>query len=283
MKKEITFAKGQQSYFETLGLRCFDDFYSYFDRQYEGDNTLTKKSRADTHRLAFGQTPDVRVFYLKRFHRPHYKRALRAWAAFGRPVTYGYIEWHNANLLRSHGIGAYEPVCFGRWTVCGMERGSFVLTAALEAMPLETFIVQRWSNMTREQQQRITIGIGQVARRVHDVNMAMRDMYIKHMFIDERSALTQPTFSFVDLENASPNVRSWRRKVRDLGRLCYSMAPEYFDDELRELMLQAYIGHGAPLPERTLRRIVLRRAAEMARRRRLIPYIDWTKPLDGQI
>ena len=98
----------------------------------------------------------------------------------------------------------------------------------------------------------------------------MRDLYVNHIFIARD--YDRYSLSFIDLENMSQNVRSSYQKARDLGRLYYSMADEYFDEDSKELLIDTYLSDEGPNKKAFLKRMIIARAEKMAKRRKLAEY-----------
>lgn len=272
MKKNIYFTGTWRDFFAEYELTSLDDFFKRYKRDHEGPETVSKKSKADVHTLTLGTESDEKVFYLKRFHFPGYKNILRAWSIYGKPITYGRLEYENANFLLSNGIGAYKPVCFGEDTVWGLEAKSFIVTEKLQVTPLESFVVRKWNTLARKEQENIFISLAKTVRRVHNLNISMPHMFVKHIFIDESTLGKQCRFSFIDLEKMAMNVKDPRRKARDLGRLYYSMAKEYFDEDIKHLFIETYM-KDCPGRNDKFKRIILASAEKMANRRKLLEYI----------
>ena len=72
----------------------------------------------------------------------------------------------------------------------------------------------------------------------------MPDLYIWHIYIDEKENSGELDFAVIDLHRMSRSIKSCSRKIKNLGRLHHSMIDEYFDDELRRLLIESYAADG---------------------------------------
>ena len=269
-KTTIHFADTWRGFFEECNMKSYNDFFQRFDRGHQGDETRSRKSKSDVQMFTVGADNNETTFFLKRFYNPGCKNTLRAWMQYGRPISHGKLEWSNANLLLSNGIGAYNPVCYGERTLWGFETESFVVTEQLAMESLDKFVFHKWKSLSSGQQNDIIIEIAKTVRKVHSLNISMHDLYVTHIFIARDH--DRYSLSFIDLENMSQNVRSSYQKARDLGRLYYSMADEYFDEDSKELLIDTSLGDKGPNRRAFLKRMIIARAKKMAKRRKLAAY-----------
>ncbi len=71
------------------------------------------------------------------------------------------------------------------------------------------------------------------------MNVSLPDLYVYHIYITER-AVGEYDFAVIDLHRMSRNVTGRNQKLKNLGRLHHSMLDEYFDDELKQLLVKSY-------------------------------------------
>ncbi len=79
------------------------------------------------------------VFFVKRFHKPHFKDIVTALRNCGRLNSLNSqagLERKNAHKLLENGIETYKPVCLGERTVSGFERMSFLITEELTSISM---------------------------------------------------------------------------------------------------------------------------------------------------
>ena len=251
--EKIVFADSWEGYFSDLGLKTFDDFYNY------GDAIAVNKNRKrNVQRLTFGTETEPCVFFMKRFHKPHLKDMLAARRACETLVCQAGVEWHNARFLLKNGIGVYQPVCMGRRTRWAVEVDSFFVTKELDAVCLRDFVLDRWQGLDRREQENILIAVANLARTMHQLGIAFPDLTIWHIFFTPQTLPDCCDLSVIDLHRMSRGVRSRRRKVRDLSKLCWSMLPEYFDDDHRRLLLDTYFAGYSPSRREVLKRVIER-------------------------
>jgi len=266
----IHFADTWRKFFENCNMKSYDDFFQRFDRGYQGDETKSKKSKSDVQMFTVGAENSKTTFFLKRFYYSGFKDMFRRWMQSGKLTSRGKLEWSNASLLLANGVGAYKPVCYGEITLCGFETESFVITEKLAMQSLENFVFHNWKNLPSDQQNNIIIKIAKTVRKAHSLNISMRDLYVKHIFIDRDH--DKDNLSFIDLENMWQNVTNPFQKARDLGRLYYSMADEYFDKDSKELLIDTYLADVPPFRKGLMKYLIVSRAKEMSKRRKLLAY-----------
>ena len=258
----ILFAGSWESYFAQLGLKEFDDFYEYADT-----TTVNKHHRRNVQRLVFRRNTKRRAFFMKRFQNPHFKDMLAARRTCGSGATQAGVEWHNAQHLLANHIGTYEPVCMGERTHWGIERDSFFVTQEIEGICLRDFVIDNWRNLERHQQENILIAVGKLVRALHKLDIAFPDLQIWHLFLHGKSLSANCHLSIIDLHRMSAGVRSQRRKARDLSRLYWSMVPEYFDEDHKQLLLDTCLEEFSPSQREGLKSVVKRYEATLNRRK----------------
>lgn len=237
--ERVVFAESWKEFFCRAGLESFGDFYDY-----AGGTRIGENERRNVYRLTFGEGPDAKVFYIKRFEKPHLKDMLSARCNFGRLTSQAGVEWGNANLLLENGIDTYKPACMGERTICGLERKSFVITEQLKSTCLLDFVIAKWHELQRNLQDRIVIAMAQLARKAHRANISLQDLYIWHVFIDEDSLEDDCRLSVIDLHRMLRNVNNPSKKILDVAALYWSMSSDYFDEEHKDLLVATYTDDG---------------------------------------
>jgi len=271
--KTLLFADSWQQYFAGFGLDSFDDFYAY-----PRGTKIGKNRKRNVYRLTFGQGTEQRAFYVKRFTNPHLKDILAARRNFGRVTSQARAEWNNTNLLNENGIDTYRPVCVGEQTLLGVERKSFLITEELQSRCLLDFVLEKWRSLERSHQEAVVVSMAELARRVHRLDIALPDMYIWHFFIDEDRLDHDCHLAIIDLHRMRRNVKSPLRKAADVGRLYWSLADDYFDSDLKDLLIRTYIRGAAKHALRVADAI--RRRAELMKKRRILEH-HYNKPKPG--
>ena len=69
--RQVVFTGSWEKFFDEFGLTRFDDFFSF-----AGGERINKNNKRDVQVLTLGQGDKAKVFFLKRFHRPHLKDML---------------------------------------------------------------------------------------------------------------------------------------------------------------------------------------------------------------
>ncbi|HNS22208.1 MAG TPA: lipopolysaccharide kinase InaA family protein [Sedimentisphaerales bacterium] len=229
----LAFADSSQEYLDRCGLRTFAQF---FEAQ---GLVVNKNNRRDVTKLTLAGPP-AKIVFMKRFHRPHLKDAFAAFRRFGRPMSQAGVEWSNANHLLQNGIETYRPLCFGEQVMCGFEQRSFLITEQLESTCLMDLILDRWQDLDRSAQEGLVIEMANLACRIHALNISLPDLAVWHLFTPAATFGQRYEFSVIDLHRMMRNVRSTSCKIRDLGKLRWSMATRCFDDSLKDLLVSTY-------------------------------------------
>ena len=259
---KVVFADPWDGFFDTFATKSFDDFFDY-----SGGKIINKNNKRNVSVLTLGDGPDLKTFFIKRFHDPHYKDMLSAWYKFGRPTSQAAVEWNNAHLLLSHGIDTYQPVCFGERKRWCLEKKSFFVTEKLNSTEFVEFILRRWRELGQTQREKIIIAIAKLIRRIHNLNIVLPDLAVWHIFISKDHPNDQCQLSVIDLHRMNQNVQSQNKKIKDLGRFYWSMSEKYFDNELKNLFLDAYMSDNWLGSKAGFAKKVRKRAAVIAKRR----------------
>lgn len=271
MADSIEFTESWKSYFDRFGLRVFEDFFDHRENE-----TIGKNSKRSVHKFALGEGEDRKVFFMKKFHNPHLKDTIKAMCSYGWGASQARIEWGNAGYLLANGIDTYKPVCMGERGRWGIENKSFIVTQELTSTCLVDFVMEEWRGIGRAMQEKIVVAVAKHVRKIHDLNISFPDLYVWHIFVYRESLAAEIQFSIIDLHRMSRAVRSGGRKIKELGRLWWSMAGEYFDDELKGLLVDTYLEDRSDSEKAALMKVIRRCGAELDRKRTLKHYYRTT-------
>lgn len=258
---KVVFAQSWEAYFARLGLATFDDFYNYPETA-----TVNRNRKRDVLRLTLGEGPDRNVFFMKRFHDPHLKDILASWRGCDGLASQAAVEWRNARRLQESGIGTYQGVCMGERTRWGLEKTSFFLTLELDAVCLLDFVIESWRTLDRNHQERIVAAMARFARTLHGLDISLPDLQLWHLYLPPSGSPNDGPLSVIDLHRMTWPVRSEKKKARDMGRLLWSMLPDYFDADHRQLLLDTYFAELDVARRQTLVRRIERFEATFNRR-----------------
>jgi tRNA A-37 threonylcarbamoyl transferase component Bud32 len=172
------------------------------------------------------------------------------------------------------GFGVYRPLCFGDRTTLGIERESFVVTEGLSSQSMDGFIVKNFEKLENSEKEQILKDLGKTIRRIHDCDISLPDLYIWHLFINKNQR-GQYEFAVIDLHRMKYRVTSSNEKIKNLSRLDYSLRDEYFDENLRRVLIEAYTGDCSREAVDSLFCKVRQGAAKLLRRRKQKPYLTY--------
>ena len=238
--EKVIIAQPWQQVFEEHGLSTFDDFYNFADGQ-----PIHTNPKRNVQFFTLGNGQNQKMLFMKRFCHPHFKDMIFTLSNFGRLLSQAECEWENANLLLNNGIAAYKPACFGQKTICKIELKSFFITEKLPGRCLTDFIADNWLRLDQPEKEKIIVSLGRLIRKAHDANISLPDLYVWHIFIDEKPDGNYD-FAVIDLHRMAHNVTSENQKLENLGRFTHSMTEKYFDDDLRELFIRSYADDNWP-------------------------------------
>ena len=265
--ENIVFKAKWQSFFAELGLKSFEDFF-----ELTGGERINKNNKRDVQILTLGKGDSSGVFFMKRFFKPHFKDMFFTWRNFGGFCSQARCEWKNTNFLLENHIGTYRPVCYGEQTKLGLEWKSFFITEQLQSKPMTEFVAENWSQLGAEKKQEIIILLAKTIRRVHDAGISLPDLYLWHIFIKQDETTGQWEFDIIDLHRMQHNVTNCNQQLANLGRLDHSMTDKYFDNSMRELLIESYAGSGRPENTAELARKIRKFSAKVSAKRNPKPY-----------
>ena len=238
--EKVVFADLWQGKLAEFALKSFDDFFDYGVKERININT-----KRDVSILTLGQGAGEKVFFMKRFHRPHYKDMLFTVCNFGRLCSQAAVEWKNANLLFENGVDTYRPVCYGEQFKWGLERKSFFVTEKLREQCFTDFVAENWTQLGQVEKEKTIVSIAKLVRKVHDTKISLPDLYVWHLFIS-RTEAGEYEFAVIDLHRMRHNVTNKNEQIKNLGRLMHSMRDKYFDEAMRRLLIESYAGADWP-------------------------------------
>ncbi len=247
---------------EAAGLAAFEALYAAAGACIVDGHRQRSVSRLELARP--GAEP--LVLYVKR----RWGEAAQApWTALLRgrwPKPPAAREWANLRALAEAGGHVADPVAHGRTEGAGGPR-SLLAVRAVEGPSLAAWLHTEGPRERPEAMRRVAVAVGRAVRGLHDAGFVYRDLYAKHLFLEELDAAAGPRVVFIDAQRLGRRTR--RRARKDLARLyATTLVPGVRPvDRLR--MLRAYLGERWSRPEaRGLIERVLREAHRVAERGR---------------
>jgi len=246
--------------FERAGLSRFEDFFHF-----DGGTLINRNRNRDVIAFSLPAGETKKDLFMKRFHHPHLKDMYFAMRSFGRLCSQAGCEWHNAGLLRHHGIATYSTLCCGEQMFAGLERRSFVITEKLLGRPLSEYVGQNWDRTGRYNKEAVMAALGRFVRKIHNADVSLPDLYVWHLFMETHHE--GYGFAVIDLHRMQARVKGDREKIRNLGALEFSMIDDYFDDGLKNVFFESYFGTDFQGDKALFRQQVRTRAAQLKNRR----------------
>lgn len=247
-------------------LTCTDDFFAV-----RGE-ALTKPGlgRRYRARLTLGTDADMVVLFLKRYGGESLREWIRRWVEDGMISSVAEREVRVAAMLTQANVPAVQPVAWGRQGTWGPRQKSFVVMTTVPGISLENWLHARAGRSSAEDWRlkcAVTDELAFLVRRLHQAGWRHRDLYLCHVFVDERAPMF--TLTLLDLARVfRPRLRSERWLVKDLAQLLYSAQP-YSSRSLRMRFLHQYLNcrklNGT---QRTLARRIVAKCDQIAQRDR---------------
>jgi hypothetical protein len=237
--KKVVFADSWKSILAENGLRSFDDFYNC-----SGKKRINKNTKRNVSILRLKVSGKEKFFHMKRFRHPHLKDVLFTLINCGKIYSQAAHEWSNMNLLTKNNIETCNPVCFGEKTRLGLERKSFIITEKLPGICLKDFIAQNWTTLPQSEKELLIASMAQFVRKVHKARISLPDLYVWHLFLTEdknAAGLGKYDFAVIDLNRMKRNTKSKSERIKNLGRLYFSMIDKYFNKQMHSLLVRCYL------------------------------------------
>ncbi len=231
--KKVEFTQNWQNIFSQQGLIAFSDFFEKINGK-----IVNKNNKRDVILFEMQVGSQSREFFIKRFHRPHFKDQIFALQNLNRPASIGRLEWENARLLLQNDIQTYRPVCFGEHKTLGLEKRSFIITEKLTGRCLTEFIRDNWQQLSTNQRQKLVFALGRFVGKIHKSQISLPDLYLYHFFVEIKNDDFQ--FAVIDLHRMQRNATATNQRANNLAALKFTMRKNYFTDELLSDFLAGY-------------------------------------------
>lgn len=253
--KKVTIKQGYEDIFRQNNLKTFDDFYNF-----SNGKIIDKNTKRNVMTFSLQNPQGSETFFMKRYHNPHFKDLYFAYLNYGRGCTQGRLEWKNANYLIDNGINAYLPVAYGQYTICQLEKRSFMITKKLPGVCLADFVAKNWISLDENEKTKILKAVNLVVKRLYDTKISFRDLYLWHFFVDIVDSQYQ--LYMLDLHRMKKYSKSTRDRIKDLAALHYSLSDKYFTPQMKEIAL-----FDTNKTDLRLKDKILKRAAKIQTRR----------------
>lgn len=277
MINSIEFDPTYETLFTQNGLMTFDALFAYSQGE-----MINHNERRDVTVLQLPAKEGTGVFFMKRFHWPHFKDMFFTFRNVGKLCSQAELEWRNARTLLDNGIETYRPVCWGVQTCCGIERRSLFVTQKIDGRSLIDFLFERWAAFGASEKEALVKAMARFFQKIHRAHLSLPDSYLWHLFVMEPIDPQQGyRFAIIDLHRMQIKAASPRHAARNLGALFFSLPEEWFDARLRQLFIETYLEPSSSpvLVNRDAFLDTLRSREQMLTDRRKKPGLDRLKQL----
>jgi len=266
MNEKVFFEEGYKDIFVAAGLESFSDFLDF-----DGGQIVNKNSRRQVIKFSLDDNGTSREFFLKCFFTPQLKDIFFVCRNLGKLGTQAQLEWQTTRVLNENGVGTYKMACFGEKRSWGIERASFFVTEKIDAAELPEYVSQNWPQMNEKEKLSMLCDLGKTVKRIHTAKLSLPDLYLWHFFVTADEA-GRFDFSVIDLHRAKHNITSRSERIKNLGRLYFSMSDKYFTAEHKYQLVKSYADAGYEFITEKLLHQVRSYADVIAKRRRLPKY-----------
>ena len=240
--EKVVFEENWNTFFDSHGLRCFDDFFDYSD----GD-TINRNTKRNVIALKFSDGDQAKNFFMKRFFNPHFKDILFTLHNFGKICSQAELEWKNANILLDNGIETYHPVCYGFRSVFGIERQSFVVTEEINGCCLLDYLMKSWKTFPPAEKETLVIKLAKFFRKIHSTGLSLPDSYIWHVYmVNVENKANDYEFGMIDLHRMQIRTRGTGKAAMNLGRFLFSLPEGFMDARLETIFMESYLATDFP-------------------------------------
>jgi len=236
--EKVVIADSWKAVFARNGIKTFSEFY-YGIAKKRITRSRDKKRSVSMIELQTEKGPQK--LFLKRFRHPHFKDILFTFLNTGRFQSQAGFEADNIDLLEKNGISVPKVAAFGEQVKLGLERRSFIILEEAKGQCMTDFIAQNWDEMPLAEKQKVISSLAKTIRKIHDANIGLTDLYLWHIFISENENHDYD-FAFIDLNRMKRHVASRDEKIKNLGRLYFSMLDKYFNADMLKLLIHTYAG-----------------------------------------
>ncbi|MEN6385621.1 MAG: lipopolysaccharide kinase InaA family protein [Phycisphaerales bacterium] len=216
------------------GMKTFEDFYHN-----ENKTCINRNQKRNVSRIKLNTDAGEKTFYLKRFRNSHFKDTLFTFLNTGKFMSQAGYEWSNMKLLEKNNIGVPNCICYGEDVPFGLERQSFMITLELNKQCFTDFVNQNWASLPQDEKEKIIIALAGTLSKIHKIGIGLTDLYVWHIYIS-KTEKGDYDFAFIDLNRMKRNCYGQSERMKNLGRLLFSMQENYFDKSLRRLLIETY-------------------------------------------
>jgi len=247
---------------EKLKLTSLDAVFSF-----GAGKTLTKENLAShRNRLRFELDSPPATLFLKRYDAPPVLTQLANWLSRRRRVSFGFLEFEQANNLSAAAIAVPRSVACGEQWGLLFEKRSFVITEKIpDAESLERRLPHFFDAAASPENLRLRRDfirrLARFVRKFHDAGFRHRDLYLAHIFYGDSGQ-----FHLIDLARVfQPALLAERFRVKDIAQVYYSAPATRFSktDRLRFYLAYKKSGELARKDRLFIKRVT-RRARRMA-------------------
>lgn len=221
--------------------------------------------------------PKITLF-MKRYTQAPAKVQIKNWLHTKARQSNAMIELIPMVELAEKGIGVPRPVAFGQTWQGMFETHSFLITEKIpQAQSLEKQLPDCFSNKIEQRKTYLAFiqELGQFIRQFHNLGFCHRDLYLAHIFRNDRGDLF-----LIDLARVfKPELLRQRFVVKDLAQLYFSMPKHAFSHTDRLRLYKSYTGKRSITNQDKIRiRKILAKVQRMTqhdiKRGKAIPYLQ---------
>ena len=266
---KLVFEENYKTILHEANLKSLQDFFDFSNGE-----LINRNQKRNVVAFTLNVDNQPVEFFMKRFVDPHLKDMFFVFRNYHHFHSQAAAECKSVEILAQHGIKAYKPVCCGEERFCGFEKRSLFITEKINGPCLTDFITHNWKNLALQQKQKLITSLATWIRKIHDANISLPDLYIWHIFLVHGHHTNQNDYDFavIDLHRMRVNVKLQKHRIKDLGAFDFSLNPEHFDPDIKNIFLKAYLPDASTRERLKLQKKIKKRSQKLERKRKRLDY-----------
>jgi len=214
-----------------IGLLSMDAVFAYEDVQHLNPGPLPPHRSRVCFRL-----PEGPMVYLKRYCNPPKGEQITNWIEHRRRAAAAEYDWRPTEELTAADVSVPETIAYGvEWNGLFEKRSFIMIREIADGKPLEEelpcCLTESGPAESARPRRAFLEKLADFIRRFHDTGYRHRDLYLSHVFYDQRE-----NFHLIDLQRLfKPLIFKERFRTKDIAQLHFSSPADFITraDRLR--------------------------------------------------
>jgi heptosyltransferase-2 len=266
-EKSFFIDREYQTALSEAGLTSIEEVFSFDSaKNLAKSNLASYRSRLQFEINYPEPTSSTKVF-MKRYDCPPVIVQLRNWLSHHNHRSEAFREFDAVNKLTERGINTPKVIGYGEQRNAFFETRSFIIIEKIpDAESLERKLPNCFegpANIEKLEQRRdFIVQAAHFIKKFHDTNNRHRDLYLSHIFYDEKGK-----FYLIDLARVfRPILMRKRFQIKDIAQVYYSAPGKHFSRTDRMRFYMTYVAKDKlRRKDKAFIRKVINKAEQMAR------------------